>query len=275
MAEFEGGAAEAEGAGMAEDISASSDVVDDSMAEAKLQSNTAESGEISEKLESIQESKNAAVEKVLDGLKGKLNIEGSMDQTIEDIQSGKSTPDTEKLTSDTKTKTDGINEWVEKEKAANGEKGNSLEESPKTKKTLLEKYGPKAFIILAILSIIGGNVFAPKGIQQCHQMPTCGSGGEVVTINCSSDMCNCTNISKCGSYPACGQSSSNCMYYYFQSMDTKTIIATLPFIAYSTYLAPPPPKSNTFRNIIILVGILIIGLAVVFMIYKLTNKNKV
>ena len=94
MAEFEGGAAEAEGAGMAEDISASSDVVDDSMAEAKLQSNTAESGEISEKLESIQESKNAAVEKVLDGLKGKLNIEGSMDQTIEDIQSVKRTPDT-------------------------------------------------------------------------------------------------------------------------------------------------------------------------------------
>jgi hypothetical protein len=59
------------------------------------------------------------------------------------------------------------------------------------------------------------------------------------------------------------------MYYYWNSISTRSIIASLPAIANSTYLAPPPPKSDTLRKVLILLGILIIGAAIIFFLYKL------
>jgi hypothetical protein len=252
------------------DISSSADVLEDTAAEADLMSQGTEIEGTSSKLESIQQSKTEAIDSTMTQLQTKLGMEGTMDDAINDIRNNKTTPDTEKVKDYTETTTKGVKDYVKEEQAKNGEGGKDIKDSPKTKKSFMEKYGTKALIILGLAGIIAaGNIFKPKGIQNCYQMPTCGTGGAVQEIGCSQDTCNCANISACGDYPKCGEASSNCMYYYFQSLDTKTIIASLPAIAYSTYLAPTPPTSNTFLKVLIMVGILIAALAIIFFIYKL------
>lgn len=274
MAELaEGGeAAEAGEAGM-EAESAASNVLDDVTEEAEMGAEVSETTETSAKLNKLVQKRMASVDASLDKIKGEIGLEGSVEDTINDIQSGKVTPDTVKMQDWAEKQNQQVKASVGKIQDENGESGKTLNESPKTKAHLIEKWGQRAQIALSILGLILTNtLFKPKGIQQCFQMPTCGSGGDVTAINCPQEYCNCTNISKCGGYPACNLPSSNCMYYYFQSMDTKTVVSAVPYITYSAYQAANPPTSDTLKKILILLGILIIGGAVVFMLYKVSNK---
>jgi hypothetical protein len=255
MAEFEGGemSEEAGEAEMAGDAEAASNVLDDVSAEAEMGADASETAETSEKLNKLTENRLESVDTSNEKIATDIGLEGTVGDTLDDINDGKVTEDTTKLKS-----------WWDKitEKIRNS--GTTLEK-------YAEKYGNKIGALLVLGIILSSNMLPVKGASQCFQMPTCGNGGQVNTINCSKQYCNCAGISSCG-YPACGQAATNCMYYYYQTMDAKTIIASIPYIAYTTYLAPQPPKSETFKKILILLGILIIGCAVIFMIYKLSNK---
>ena len=250
---------------------AASNVMED--VSAQLRADVSESTEASANVNKLTENRLKSVDTSLEKIKTKIGLEGTVEDTIIDIENGQVTVDTVKFKNWYGETVGKISDSIKETQAENDEAGRPLKDSPKTIKEYMKKYGDNAIAALLVLGIILSSILIPvSGASQCFQMPTCGTGGPITPINCSKQYCNCTSISSCGSYPACNQPATNCMYYYYQTMDAKTIIATLPYIAYTTYLAPQPPKSETLKKILILLGILIIGCAVIFMIYKLSNK---
>lgn len=256
--------------GSAETVAASANVVTAVYAEEAAIGS--EIGETSENLDELAANRVAAENTSFDAIKTEIGLDDTVVEVLDTIKAGEVTEDATKFKNWLSKITGKIKGFVEKIQAKNGETGEKLENSPKTIKQFMEKHGVKIAVILVLGVILSSNLLRISGASQCFQMPTCGNGGPVTPISCSKEYCNCASISSCGSYPACGQPATNCMYYYYQTMDAKTIIATIPYIAYTTYLAAQPPKSETLKKILILLGILIIGCAVIFMIYKLSNK---
>ncbi|MEI7669956.1 MAG: hypothetical protein WCJ33_07730 [Pseudomonadota bacterium] len=251
-------------------VNTASDVVD--AASAEMSSIASENAVTSTEVNMFTEKRLEAVDKSLEAIKTTIGLDVTVGDALTDIDDGKVTEGATKFKNWLSKITGKIKDYVKKIQAKNGEAGETLENSPKTIKQFMEKHGVKIAVILVLGVILSSNLLRISGASQCFQMPTCGNGGPVTPISCSKEYCNCASISSCASYPACDQPATNCMYYYYQTMDVKTIIATIPYIAYTTYLAAQPPKSETLKKILILLGILIIGCSVIFMIYKLSNK---
>ena len=196
--------------------------------------------------------------------------------TIEDIEAGNTTPSTEKLLNKLDNVSENFKEYAEKIQKENGEAGNDIKDSPETKKTFIQELGWKgAALLISILGLgiaFGISKGTKSALNQCYQMSTCGNSNIMQTIPCGPDTCSCGNISQCGNYTPC-YDPNTCMLYYYQNLNAKTIIAALPALINATYNAPVYPPSKTLQKIIIFAGILIVALAVLFIVYKLTNKK--
>jgi len=241
---------------------------------------TSEAGDIPNAIETA----NAKVETAITNLGEALGCQDQITETTIDDASAENptTGDGKKLKSYWEAFKAKINDMVKSEQSENGESGKDINDSEKTKQSILEKYGPKALAI----ALIGGLLLLllnhlADSLSGCYQVFTQASQVTTPTkVNCKQSQCSCDpggnlNGSQCAN-PTCNSSAgqSQGVNYYWQKLTDLQALAMLPGIAVGGVEAPAKDLLNSLSKPLMYLAILAAVLIVGYFIYKTLNRQK-
>ncbi|MEI7669955.1 MAG: hypothetical protein WCJ33_07725, partial [Pseudomonadota bacterium] len=191
---------------------------------------------IKENIAKAQENLTAAQERVLSALQNALKLKV---QITEELLNKSGDPNPQQVAAlellqrkfiDPALKI--LKETIKNTQKANDETGD-LNNSPKTKTALLEKYGPTGLKLLLAIAAIGFGVYELHKIASqmsgCYRFST-NTPGTPEKIGCSEDTCSCQNIAQCGpNNTPCTQ--ANGVQYMWQEFSSIDALCQLPKMA--------------------------------------------
>jgi hypothetical protein len=221
------------------------------------------------------------------GLNPKFGVDPTYtNQVLEDASGDRTTADGKTLGEFSDSVQKQGRAAVEKIQAENGESGKDIKDSPKTQKTIFEKYGAKA---LMFASVVGGLVLALVELKKmgdamtgCYQTLTCSSSeSSPVMVTCTNDTvpnqtfaeCSCAGVkaTSCAS-PTCD--GAGCPNYYWQNVSALQALAGLPGIIAGGLLDPVGKGvSSLLKNIAIYGGIIVLILIIGFVAFKFIERD--
>lgn len=168
-----------------------------------------------------------------------------------------------------------VKETIKNAQEANGESKKSLKDSPNTKKTLLEKYGPTGLKLLLAIAVVGFGIYELDKIASqmsgCYRFSTI-TPGTPEKIGCSEATCSCQNIAQCGpNNTPCTQ--ANGVQYMWQEFSSIDALCQLPKMVLDPISSGLSDLLKPVKEIVGGVLVVAVVLFILYVIYKKLNKK--